>query len=124
MEIRVRADGAVMYESELRAYLKANNGPSYDVLTPEVMEAIGVDPVLEGPQATTTPPYEFSYRNGVEQIDGKWYTKYSVGPVFQDDAEGTAADKMAAYKAAKDAEQNAIAIETLVLAHQGMDFAQ
>ena len=111
MEIRIRATGAVMYESELRAYLKANDGPSYDVLTPEVMEAIGVDAVLEGPQATTKPPYEYSYRNGVEQIGGKWYTKHSVGPVFQDiAAEGdrpaqTAAEQMAAYKAQKDAEQ-------------------
>ena len=111
MEIRIRETGAVMYESELRAYLKSNNGPSYDVLTPEVMEAIGVDVVLEGPQATTTPPYEYSYRNGVEQIDGQWFTKYSVGPVFQDiAAEGdrpaqTAAEQMAAYKAQKDAEQ-------------------
>ena len=111
MQIRVRNTGAVMYESELRAYLKSNNGPSYDVLTPEVMEAIGVDVVLEGPQATTTPPYEFSYRNGVEQIDGKWYTKYSVGPVFTDrpatetEPAMTAAEQMAAYKAQKDAEQ-------------------
>ena len=40
-----------------KAYLKANNGPSYDVLTPEVMEAIGVDPVLEGPQATPKVDY-------------------------------------------------------------------
>ena len=92
MEIRVRATGAVMYESELRAYLKENNGPSYDVLTPEVMEAIGVDAVLEGPQAQPTR-YQTAYRDGVQEIDGQWYTKYSVADM-DDEA-----------KSAKDAEQ-------------------
>ena len=111
MEIRIRETGAVMYESELRSYLQANNGPSYDQLTPEVMEAIGVDPVLEGPSATGGDHYQFSQRDGVEQVDGKWYTKYILGPVFTDlAAEGdrpaqTAAEQEAAYKAAKDAEQ-------------------
>ena len=103
MEIRIRETGAVMYEGELRSYLKANDGPSFDQLTPEVMEAIGVDPVLEGPQATGNH-YQFSQRDGVEQVDGKWYTKYILGPVFID-GETTAAEQEAAYKAAKDAEQ-------------------
>jgi hypothetical protein len=103
MEIRIRATGQVMYESELRSYLLANNGPSYDQLTPEVMEAIGVDPVLEGPQATGNR-YQFSQRDGVEQIDGKWYTKYILGPVFTD-GETTAAQQQAAWEASKDAEQ-------------------
>ena len=93
MEIRIRSNGQVMYESELRSYLAANNGPSYDQLTPEVMEAIGVDPVLEGPQAQPTR-YQFAYRNGVEQISGQWYTKYFVADM-DDEA-----------KAAKDAEQS------------------
>ncbi|HSG62729.1 MAG TPA: hypothetical protein VLA24_14970 [Pseudomonadales bacterium] len=70
MQIRIRQTGAVMYESELRSYLRANDGPSYDQLTPEVMEAIGVDPVFEGPQATGGTVYQYSQRDGVEQIDG------------------------------------------------------
>jgi hypothetical protein len=98
-----------MYEGELRSYLKANDGPSFDQLTPEVMEAIGVDAVLEGPQATGGTVYQFSQADGVEQIDGKWYTKYVLGPVFTDTTvDGvttTAADNEAAYKAGKDAEQ-------------------
>ena len=104
MEIRFKSTGQVMYEGELRSYLAANNGPSYDQLTPEVMEAIGVDPVLEGPQATTTPPYQYSQRSGVEQIDGQWFTKYIAGPVFVD-GETTAAEQETAYKAQKDTEQ-------------------
>ena len=104
MEIRFKSTGQVMYEGELRSYLAANNGPSYDQLTPEVMEAIGVDPVLEGPQATTTSPYQYSQRSGVEQIDGQWFTKYIAGPVFVD-GETTAAEQETAYKAQKDTEQ-------------------
>mgnify|MGYP003343119464 CR=1 FL=1 len=105
MEIRIRATGQVMYGEEFNRTICSLP------ITPELLEQYGADPVLEGPQATTTSPYEFSYRNGVEQIDGKWYTKYSVGPVFTDrPAEGdqpamTAAEQMAAYKAQKDAEQ-------------------
>jgi hypothetical protein len=40
----------------------------------------------------------------VEQLDGKWYTKYILGPVFTD-GETTAAEQETAYKAMKDAEQ-------------------
>lgn len=111
MEIRIRETGAVMYESELRSYLRANNGPSYDTLTQEVAEALGVDVVLEGPQATGGTHYQYSQRSGVEQIDGKWYTKYILGPVFTDtpatetEPAKTAAENEAAYQANKDAEQ-------------------
>lgn len=110
MEIRIRATGAVMYESELRTHLLSNGGPSYDTLTPEIMEAVGVDPVLEGPQAQPTR-YQVAFRDGVEQIDGKWYTKYILGPVFTDrpatDTEPakTAAEQEAEYRAMKDVEQ-------------------
>ena len=110
MQVRLRTTGAVMYESELRSYLKANDGPSYDQLTPEVMEAIGVDPVFEGPQATGGTVYQYSVYGGVEEINGQWFTKWNLGPSFFDteDAEGnvtTAAENEAAYKATKDAEQ-------------------
>jgi len=98
MEIRIRATGAVMFESELRAYLLANDGPSYDQLTPEVMEAIGVDPVLEGPAAQPTR-YQVAFRDGVEQIDGAWYTKYSVADM---DAEAIAAKDTAQAQAIRD----------------------
>jgi hypothetical protein len=100
-----------MFESELRAWLQQTGGPSYDTLTPEVMEAIGVDPVFEGPQASGGTVYQYSQRDGVEQIEGKWYTKYILGPVFTDSTvDGvttTAAEAEAAYKATKDAEQSA-----------------
>lgn len=98
MEIRVQSTGQVMYESEFRAWLLANNGPSYDQLTPEVMTELGIDPVLEGPQAQPTR-YQVAFRNGVEQIGGQWYTKYSVADM---DDEAKAATDAAQAKSVRD----------------------
>jgi len=103
MQIRTN-DGQVMYESEFRAYTKANGGPTWETTTTEVLEALGADVVFEGSQATGGTVYQYSQAAGVEQVDGKWYTKYVLGPIFTD-GETTAAEQEAAYKAAKDAEQ-------------------
>jgi hypothetical protein len=109
MQIRVRETGAVMYEAEFRAYQKANGGPTWAATTEEVLEALGADVVFEGPQATGGTVYQYSQAAGVEQIEGKWYTKHILGPVFTDTTvDGvttTAAENEAAYKAMKDAEQ-------------------
>jgi len=105
MEIRIRATGQVMLEDELRRWARDNGGPSWDRTTDEVLEALGADVVFEGPQATGGTVYQFSMRQGVEQVDGKWYTKHVLGPIFTDTAEATAAEQEAAYKAQKDAEQ-------------------
>jgi hypothetical protein len=109
MQIRIQSTGAVMYEAEFRAYQQANGGPSWETTTTEVLEALGADVVFEGPQATGGTVYQYSQASGVEQIDGKWYTKYILGPVFTDTTvEGvttTAAEHEVAYKATKDAEQ-------------------
>jgi hypothetical protein len=110
MQIRIRESGAVMYEAEFRAHTKANGGPSWETTTTEVLEALGADVVFEGPQATGGDHYQYSQADGVEQIDGKWYTKYILGPVFTDTTDDTgnvtsAADNETAYKAQKDTEQ-------------------
>jgi hypothetical protein len=98
-----------MYESEFRAYTKANGGPTWGQTTEEILDSLGADVVFEGPQATGGTVYQYSQAAGVEQIDGKWYTKYVLGPVFTDTTvDGvttTAAEHEAAYKAIKDAEQ-------------------
>ena len=93
-----------MYEAEFRAYQKANGGPSWETTTTEVLEALGADVVFEGAQATGGTVYQYSQASGVEQIDGKWYTKYVLGPIFTE-GETTAAEQEVAYKASKDAEQ-------------------
>jgi len=109
MQVRIRETGAVMYESEFRAYTKANGGPSWDATTIEILDNLGADVVFEGPQATGGTVYQYSQAQGVEQIEGKWYTKYMLGPTFidtvVDGVTTTAAEHEAAYKASKDAEQ-------------------
>jgi len=111
MQVRIQSTGQVMYESEFRAYTKANGGPTWETTTTEVLEALGADVVFEGAQATGGTVYQYSQASGVEQVDGKWYTKYVLGPVFTDRAATetetaqTAAEQEAAYKAIKDDEQ-------------------
>ena len=110
MEIRVRSTGAVMYESEWKTYMKQTTGKNFGRLDEATLDTYGSDIVFEGPQATGGTVYQYSQRSGVEQIDGKWYTRYILGPVFTDttDMDGvptTAAENEAAYKARKDAEQ-------------------
>jgi len=92
MQIRIRQTNTVMYESEFRAYQQVNGGPTWGQTTTEVLDSLGADVVFEGPQAQPER-YQVAFRDGAEQVDGKWYTKYSV------------ADMDAEAIAAKDAEQ-------------------
>ena len=82
MQIRTQ-DGRVMYEAEFRAYQQANGGPTWGQTTDEILNSLGADVVFEGPQAQPTR-YQFAFRAGVEQIEGKWYTKYSVADMDQE----------------------------------------
>ena len=107
MEIRQRDTGALLTESQFRAQFSSVSLPK--ALTAEVLEPYGYDPVLNGPQAEVTAPYEYSVRDGVEWSNGNWFTKFVVGPTFTTttDEEGvttTADEKMAAYRASVDAQ--------------------
>jgi len=104
MQVRIRQTGAVIFDHEFRK-LHFGLGLPHD-LTEEILNAWGADVVFEGPQATGGTVYQYSQRDGVQEIEGKWYTKYVLGPVFID-GETTAAEQKAAYKARKDAEQAA-----------------
>ena len=107
MQIRIRQSGAVMFWNEFRDLLLAQNPSELITVAPQTEEwlnAHGADVVFEGPQAAGGTVYQYSMRQGVEQLDGKWYTKYVLGPIFTD-GETTAAEQETAYKAMKDAEQ-------------------
>lgn len=105
MEIRVRETGAVMFEDEWRRYIKEKTDLNFGQLDEETLNQFGADVVFEGPQASGGTVYQYSMRQGVEQMDGKWYTKYVLGPIFTDTPDATAAEQEAAYKARKDEEQ-------------------
>lgn len=115
MEIRIRATGQVMFWSEFRELLLSQNPAELITVAPQTEEWInahGADIVFEGPQATGGTVYQFSMRQGVEQdANGRWFTKYVLGPIFTDTPEATAAEQEAAYKAMKDAEQAKIVRE-------------
>lgn len=103
MQIRIRETGAVVTEQEFRAMFPNTGFPV--PLTETIINEFGGDVVFEGPQATGGTVYQYSQAAGVEQINGKWYTKYVLGPIFTDNEEATAAEQEAAFKAMKDAEQ-------------------
>lgn len=111
MELRNRTTGAVITDSQLRADNPNTSFPQ--VLTPEIIDSFGYDPVLEGPQPTLIPPYQYAQRDGVVEVNGQWFTKYIAGPIFQDytDDQGvvhTAAEQYEAYCFVKDAEQGKV----------------
>jgi hypothetical protein len=93
MEIRIKETGQVMLEDEFRSYQRQNGGPTWGATTTEVLEALGADVVFEGPQASPTH-YQVAFRDGVEQIEGKWYTKHSVADMDAD-AKATADNNQA-----------------------------
>ena len=104
MQIRIRATGQVLLEHEWIKWVATTYAKSISAMTADIYDKFDSDAVFEGAQATGGTVYQYSQRDGVEQqSDGKWYTKYILGPVFTD-GETTAVEQEAAYKAMKDAE--------------------
>jgi hypothetical protein len=81
MEIRIKSTGSVVTDGEFRAMFPNTGFPVQ--LTETIINDFGGDVVLEGPQAQPTR-YQVGFRDGVVQIDGKWYTKYSVSDMDND----------------------------------------
>lgn len=86
MELRNRATGAVITDSQLRAEMPNTSLPK--VLTPSILSDLGYDPVLEGPQPVLVPPYQTSARDGIYESGGQWFTKYIA---IEPDDDGKAA---------------------------------
>ena len=81
MEIRMQDTGNVVTEQEFRAMFPNTGFPAQ--LTADIISDFGGDVVLEGPHAMPTR-YQVAFRDGVEQIDGKWFTRYSVCDMDQE----------------------------------------
>lgn len=88
MELRNRATGAVITDSEFRSEFPNTSFPQ--PLTPDVIDDFGFDPVLEGPQPTLVPPYQYAQRDGVVEVSGQWFTHYIA--VTPDDEQKAAMD--------------------------------
>lgn len=97
MEIRLRSNGQTMLEDEFRAYQKANGGPTWGLTTTEILDSLESDVVFQGPTPSATE-YQVVSRDGVEQVDGNWYTKYKVTDMDQDAIDAVNAQKTEANK--------------------------
>lgn len=81
MELKIRASGVVLTETE---YRKQHPNMSFPLTMSEASwNDLGVDVVYPGKEPTSTNPYQHPVRDGVEFIEGKWYSKYVLGPVFE-----------------------------------------
>jgi hypothetical protein len=105
-EYRIRETGEII----TNLALQFPNTSLPIALTPNDYDVLGVDPIFEGPHASPTTLYEYSYRDGVEELNGKWFTKYSLGPIFNEytDDDGilhTVEEQQAEYKNKKDEAQ-------------------
>ena len=111
MSYRIRETGEyVATFSALKSRFPGSLRVTQSKLTVDMLNKIGVDTVLQGPQATGGTVYQYSQFNGLEQVGDQWFTKYILGPIFTDttDEDGvttTAAEHQAEYEARKDAEQ-------------------
>lgn len=101
-EYRHKVTGEVKSQGEWRA---ANPNISMPrVWNQNVLDALNIEAVLEAPKPDAGP-YQYVARNGVVQdAKGNWVTAWEVREMFSDDAEGTKAEKEAAYQAGLDAE--------------------
>ena len=104
--VRERSTGRVLTDITWIVENKSKRPPQ--PLTTEFMEHNQLDPVFNGTRPSLPPPYETIVDDGVEQVDGKWTTKYKVGPIYSDytDKDGktvTVETQTTAYKASVDA---------------------
>jgi hypothetical protein len=111
MQIRIRATGQVLLQHEWEKWVAQTYSKSLSGISEEAVNLFESDIVFEGAQASGGTVYQYSQRDGVEQVEGKWYTKYILGPVFTDtlatetEPAKTATEQETAYKAMKDAER-------------------
>lgn len=96
MEIRIREDGSVVTDDQFRAMYPNTGFPVQ--LTEAIINDFGGDVVFEGPQAQPNR-YQVAFRDGVEQIDGKWHTKYSVADMEQEAKDALDAQQAASQRA-------------------------
>jgi len=106
MEIRNRTTGELTTVSYLQAANPYTSFPKQ--ITSDILDLYDYDPVLEGPQPDLSGPYERCIRDGVEEVEGQWFKKYIIGPVFVDDLDDDgnpiyADDLEAEYRASVDA---------------------
>ena len=99
MQIRIRETGAVVFDNEFRSMHPNTGFPAQ--LTEEIINEFGGDVVFEGPQAQPTR-YQVAFADGVEEVNGQWFTKYSVAEMEQEAKDALDAQQAASVRQQRD----------------------
>ena len=76
-EYRKQSDGTLVVGAAAFKNLFPNTSfPK--VLNEDLVNSLGYDWVYDGAQPSVTPPYQSVARDGVEQVSGRWQTKFKV----------------------------------------------
>ena len=104
MLVRIRSNGSVMTEQELLN--QYSNTSFHNPITEQVINNLGADVVLNGAQPTPTF-YQTVAQDGVEQINGQWFTKFICVDMDQKAKDAKDAQCKASNKAAAEAKLSA-----------------
>ena len=75
-DFRIRETGEIISDKQFRLNHKHTSFPR--IIDEPLQDQFGIDMIFEGPQRQGPEPYSQTYRDGIECIKGKWYTKYSI----------------------------------------------
>ena len=75
-DFRIRETGEIVSDKQFRLNHKHTSFPR--IIDEPLQDQFGIDMIFEGPQRQGPEPYSQTYRDGIECIKGKWYTKYSI----------------------------------------------
>lgn len=93
-DFRIRASGEVV--TDLARAFPNVSIPMFP--SPEDLDALGVDPILEGPQPQLTR-YQSALRSGPDEFEGRWFWVYNVVD-WADDAIAAATEQQ--WKSVRD----------------------
>jgi hypothetical protein len=97
---RVRSTGEVKSQGEVRSLYPNTSFPSQ--WSAELVEELGLDPVLETPAPTVTR-YQTAYKDGVEQVNGNWVWKWSISEMDDEAKASKDAAEAVGIRATRDA---------------------
>ena len=81
MLVRIRSTGSVITEQELLNQYPNTSFPR--PISEEIINSLEADVVLNGAQPTATR-YQFVNQDGVEEVNGQWFTKFVVVDMDQE----------------------------------------
>tara|TARA_R100000458_G_C8270135_1_gene244870 strand:+ start:104 stop:544 length:441 start_codon:yes stop_codon:yes gene_type:complete len=125
MQYRNRKSGAIVSENELKT---SNPNTSFPrPLTAAAVNGFGYDVVLEGAQPLPSSVYESTVRDGIEEKDGIYYTKYKILTATGDAKTKIDTDKAAQQREERNkrlAETDYLALSDLTLAENMKTYRQ